>query len=145
MRAPRWAAALAASWAGALLCIAALAAPAAFATLAPADAGRYMGWVFAVEADLSLVVALLLLFIERRRNRDAAESGLRSVLGAETLLLLGTIFCTVAGYFALQPMMAAARLGQGVLSFAMLHAISGGFYALKLVLVLTLAWRFGRR
>ena len=139
--AARGSAGLAAAWAGALLCIAALAAPAAFATLTPADAGRYIGRVFAAEADLSLVVALLLLFIERRRR--AAEPG--SVLGAETLLLLGTIFCTVAGYFALQPLMAAARLGQGAWSFGILHAVSGGFYALKLALVIALAWRFGRR
>ena len=40
------------------------------------------------------------------------------------LLALGTVFCTVAGYYALAPLMAAARAGQGSLSFAQLHGIS---------------------
>jgi len=57
------------------------------------------------------------------------------------VLALGAVFCTVAGYFALQPLMAAARAGQGTLSFGQLHAISAAFYALKLVLVALLAWR----
>jgi hypothetical protein len=51
------------------------------------------------------------------------------------------VFCTVAGYFALQPMMAAARAGEGPLSFGQLHAVSAAFYAVKLLLVLALAWR----
>ena len=67
------------------------------------------------------------------------------VLSAETLLLLGTLFCTVAGYFAVQPLMAAARAGQGGLSFGLLHAVSGGFYALKTLLVIALAWRASAR
>jgi len=57
------------------------------------------------------------------------------------MLALGALFCTVAGYFALQPMMAAARAGQGPLSFGQLHAVSAVFYGLKLLLVLVLAWR----
>jgi len=62
-------------------------------------------------------------------------------VSVEMLLLLGTLACTVAGYFALLPMMDAARQGQGNLSFALLHAISSGFYASKGLLVLALAWR----
>ena len=57
------------------------------------------------------------------------------------ILALGTVFCTVAGYFALQPMMAAARAGQGPLSFGQLHAVSAAFYGAKVLLVLALAWR----
>jgi hypothetical protein len=38
-------------------------------------------------------------------------------------------------------MMEAARAGQGALSFGMLHAISAGFFLLKGLLVLALAWR----
>ncbi len=45
---------LPALWAGLLLCIAAIAAPAAFADLASADAGRVVGCSFAREAWLSL-------------------------------------------------------------------------------------------
>ncbi len=140
----RASAAIAAAWAGLLLCIAALAAPAAFATLASADAGRYLNRLFALEADVSLAVALLLLLIGRRRSPAPAETGAGSALSRETLLLFGTVFCTVAGYFAVQPMMAAARLGQGTLSFGALHAISTGFFALKALLVVLLIWRFSR-
>jgi hypothetical protein len=54
------------------------------------------------------------------------------------------LFCTVAGYFALQPMMAAARAGQGPWSFAALHVASTAFFSLKALLVLVLAWRVSR-
>ncbi len=135
---------LPALWAGVLLCIAAIAAPAAFALLERADAGRLVGRLFAQEAWLSLVLAVVLLAIERGRARAAAAAGQGSVLSANMLLLLGTLFCTVAGYFALQPMMAAARAGQGGLSFGQLHFISAGFFALKGLLVLAMAWRVAR-
>jgi hypothetical protein len=132
---------LPALWAGVLLGIAAIAAPAAFATLERADAGRLVGRIFLQEAWLSLLLAVLLLSIERARARQAAEAGRGSVLSTEMLLLLGTMFCTVAGYFVIQPMMPAARAGQGPLSFGQLHAISSVFYGAKLLLVAALAWR----
>jgi hypothetical protein len=132
---------IAGAWSGVLVCIGAIAAPAAFATLARADAGRFVGRLFMVEAYLSLVLAVLLFLIERRRTRDAAEAGQGSLLSANLVLLLGTLFCTVAGYFAIEPMMAAARAGQGPWSFGALHAVSSGLFALKGVLVLALAWR----
>ena len=140
----RWAFAIAAAWAGVLLAIAVIAAPAAFATLPPPAAGRVVGRIFAQEAYLALALALLLLFIEQRRARQRAEAGRGSVMSLATVLLLGTMFCTVAGYFALQPFMAEARLGRGSWSFGALHAVSGSLYALKTLLVLTLVWRFGR-
>ena len=143
--AQRWVAGLAAAWAGGLACIALLAAPTAFATLPREQASRFVGGLFASEANISLGLALLLLFIEQRRARRAAETGSGRVLSAETLLLLGTLFCTVAGYFAVQPLMAAARAGQGSLSFGLLHAVSGGFYAVKSLLVIGLAWRASAR
>lgn len=128
-------------WAGLLLCIAAIATPAVFATLQRADAGRVVGRIFVVEAWTSLVLAVLLLAIERARARSAAEAGRGSVLSAEMLLVLGTVFCTVAGYFAIQPLMPAARDGQGPLSFGQLHALSSAFFALKIALLAVLAWR----
>ena len=121
-----------------LACLAAMAAPAAFATLGVADAGRVAGRLFAQEAYLSLALAIALLFIERRRQRDAATG---AVFSANVLILLGTLFCTVAGYFAIQPMMAAARAGQGAWSFGALHAASSVLFVLKGLLVLALAWR----
>ena len=128
-------------WAGVLLCIATIAAPAAFALLDRPTAGQVVGWFFAREAWLSLGAAVVLLAVERRRARAAADAGQGSVLSTELLLLLATVFCTVAGYFALQPLMAQARAGQGPLSFGQLHFISVGFFAAKLLCILALAWR----
>jgi len=81
----------------------------------------------------------------RQQARTAAEAGRGSVLNANMLLVLGALFCTVAGYFALQPMMAAARAGQGSLSFGALHGISAGLFGLKALLVAVLAWRLAGR
>jgi hypothetical protein len=127
-----------------LLCIAALAAPAAFAVLPAADAGRVVGRLLAQETNVSMALALLLFFVEQRRARRAAESGRGSVLTTETLLLLGTLFCTIVAAFVVQPMMADARAGQGGWSFGSLHAVSGALYGLKTLLVIALAWRFSR-
>ncbi len=141
--ASRWAALLAGVWAGMLACIGALAAPAAFAVLAATDAGRVVARMLTVEAYLSLALACVLFAIERTRSHRAAAAGTGSVFSANLVLLFGSLFCTVAGHFALQPMLAAARIGQGPWSFGALHAVSGGLFALKGLLVLALAWRLG--
>jgi hypothetical protein len=127
-----------------LLGLATLGTPAPFATLDKALAGRVVGHIFAREAWLSLALAVLLLAMERARAQRAAAAGQGSVLSTEMLLVLGTVFCTVAGYFGLQPLMAAARAGQGAFSFGQLHAISFGLFGLKIVLLLALAWRAQR-
>ncbi len=137
----RFAALIAGLWAGVLLCIGVIAAPSAFATLASAGAGRFVGRLFAQEAYASLALAVVLLVIERQRSQAAAATGAGSVFSANLLLLLGTLFCTVGGYFAVQPMMDAARAGQGTVAFGTLHAVSGGLFVLKGLLVLVLAWR----
>jgi hypothetical protein len=139
--APRFAALIAGLWAGILLCIGALAAPAAFAVLTRPDAGRFVGRLFEQEAYLSLAVAVVLLVVERGRGNRPGAAGQSSVFTANLMLLLGTLFCTVAGHFAVLPLMDAARAGQGSLSFGMLHGISAGFFVLKGLLVLALAWR----
>ena len=135
---------LAGLWAGALLAIALLAAPAAFAVLPAADAGRVVARIFAREALASLALSALLFVIVRQRARAAAVRG-GSVVDADVLIVLGTLFCTIAGYYAVQPMMAAARAGQGPLSFGALHGMSLAFFALKGLLVMTLAWRLTAR
>jgi hypothetical protein len=137
----RGAALLVALWAGVLLAIGAVAAPAAFAVLPAADAGRVAGRMFSVEAHAGLALVVLLFLVERRRARDAAQAGQGSVFSTNLVLLLGALFCTVAGYFALQPMMVAARAGQGAWSFGALHGISSAFFVLKGLLVLVLGWR----
>ncbi len=138
----RLAALLAGVWAGILACIGALAAPAAFAMLARPDAGRFVSRMFEQEAYLSLALAVVLLIIERGRRTDQpGDAGQPSLFSVNLMLLLGTLFCTVAGHFAVLPMMDAARAGQGSLSFGALHGISAGFFVLKGLLVLALAWR----
>ena len=132
---------LAGLWAGILVCIGAMAAPAAFATLASGDAGRVVSRLFAQEAYVSLAVAVILMAIERKHSRHVAAAAPGSVFSANLMLLLGTLFCTVAGYFAVLPLMAAARVGEGPVSFLTLHAVSAGLFVLKGLLVLALAWR----
>jgi len=135
---------LPAVWAGVLLCIALIATPAPFATLASADAGRVVGRIFVQEAWLSLSLAVILLAVERQRAREAAQVGRGSVLSAEMLMLMGTVFCTVAGYFGVQTLLPAARAGQGTFTFGQLHLASTVFFGVKAILVLTLAWRAAR-
>jgi hypothetical protein len=132
---------LPAVWAGVLLCIALIATPSIFATLPSADAGRVVGRIFSKEAYMSLVLGMVLLLLEREAAQRKAELGQGSVFSADMLLALGTLFCTIAGYFAVQPMMEAARAAQGVAGFALLHGVSLGLFALKGLLVLALSWR----
>jgi hypothetical protein len=145
MNLSRVAAWLAGLWAGVLLGVGLIGAPAGFATTLPEIAGRSAGRMFAQEAYLSLAMAILLFAMLRRQARVAAEAGRGSVFDTNMLLVLGALFCTVAGYFALQPMMVTARAGQGALSFGALHGISAGFYGLKALLIATLAWRLAPR
>jgi multisubunit Na+/H+ antiporter MnhB subunit len=102
--------------------------------------------MFAVEAYVSLAVAVIVLILTRRSASVEPEQPVVPALNTDVLLVLGTLFCTVAGYFVIQPMMAAARAGQGGgLSFGALHGLSAGFFALKALLVLLLAWRLAAR
>ena len=135
----RWRTLLAGAWLGLLLCVALISTPAAFANLPAADAGRVAGFILAREATVSLVLGMVLAVLERQIARHAERQ-----FSAGLVLALGTVFCTVVGYFALQPLMAEARLGHGSLSFGQLHAISLGFFGVKGLLVVALAWRASR-
>ncbi len=128
-------------WAGWLLCVALLATPAAFALLARADAARVAGRMLAQEAYTSLALGVLVLVLERVAAQRAVRAGQGGQFTPGMVLALGTVFCTVLGYFALQPMMDAARAGQGALSFGQLHGVSALFYLVKLALVGALTWR----
>ena len=132
---------LAALWGGFLLCIAFVATPSAFAVLERAQAGAFVARVFAIEAQVSLALGLVLLLIERRIARDAVEAGGASnQFSARLLLPVVALFCTIAGYYGLQPMMADAKAGHGVASFAALHGASLAFFGIKGLAVLALAW-----
>lgn len=128
-------------WAGWLLCVALLATPAVFSQLSGAEAGRLVGRMLAQEAYTSLALGVLMLALERLASRRAAEAGTGPQFSPGVMLALGAMFCTVAGYFGIQPLMPAARAGQGAFSFGQLHAASAAFYVIKGLLVLALAWR----
>jgi hypothetical protein len=135
--ADRWCRLLPGLWAGMLLCIAGLAAPAAFSALASAEAGQVVTRIFLREAWLSLALAALLLALQRRQLRQARIGN--------AALLWTTVVCTLLGYFAVQALMPAARVGQGLFSFGQLHLISTVIYGIKTLSVLVLAWRAAAR
>lgn len=137
----RWRVVLNAAWLGAMLGVALLGTTSAFALLPQAEAGRVAGRMLALEAQMSLVLGVITLLLERQvaRRRAAAEGA--SIFSAGMVLALGAMFCTVAGHYGLQPMMAAARAGQSRLGFGALHTLSVAFYVLKAGLVAALAWR----
>lgn len=125
-------------WCGVLIGVGLIGAPAGFAVASSDIAGRSAGRMFAIEAHTSLAVAVVLLIVLRRISaRNAQPSG----IDANVLLVLGSLFCTITGYFVLHPLMAAARVGEGALSFGALHGLSAAFFALKALVVLALAWR----
>lgn len=134
---------LPAVWLGLLLGIALIAAPSLFAILERPAAGRVAARLFALEAQVALGAAVVLLVLERRRTVRGHAEG--SVLSTELLLVLGALFCTVLGHHALQPMMEAARAGSGRWSFGALHGASTALYGLKTLLVGVLAWRAAGR
>jgi hypothetical protein len=134
---------LAALWGGLLLCVAFVSAPSAFAVLGRHDAGLFVGRMFAIEAQVSLAVALILMLLERRIARDAAEGA--DVVSLKLLLPAVALFCTIAGYYGLQPLMADAKAGVGLASFGALHGASLAFFGAKGLVVLALAWISLRR
>ncbi|KQV92022.1 DUF4149 domain-containing protein [Pelomonas sp. Root1237] len=137
---------LAALWGGFLLCVAFAAAPSAFAVLERAQAGAFVARVFAIEAQVSLALGLVLMMIERRIARDTLEGGgVSQQFSARLLLPVVALFCTIAGYYGLQPLMADAKAGAGVASFAALHGASLAFFGVKGLAVLALAWISPRR
>lgn len=136
---------LAGLWAGLLVGLGAIGAPAGFAVTTVEIAGRSAGRMFAIEAHLSLAVAVILLLLHRKTVLAEHDQPPAPALNTNLLLVLGTLFCTIVGYFVLQPMMAAARAGEGSLSFGALHGLSAGLFALKGLLVLALAWRLTAR
>ena len=142
----RWMVLLAACWLGVLLAVAGIATASAFATLPRADAGRVVARVLASEAAVSVLAGAVLMALQRAAARRRAErSPAARQFDAALALPAAAVFCTVAGYYAIQPMMAAARAGQGAWSFGVLHAASTVFFALKGLLVLALAWRLAPR
>ena len=137
----RLAAGLAGLWSGAMAGVAFIAAPTLFTVLPRADAGRVASTLFEKDAYVGLAVGALLLVVTMQRARVDAERGVGSRFSTDMILALAALFCVVAGYFGVQPMIEAARQGRGGLSFGALHGVSMAFFAGKLVAASTLAWR----
>jgi Domain of unknown function (DUF4149) len=131
---------VAAVWLGMVLTLAAVVAPVLFAGLDRTEAGRLAG-MFRIEAYVALGLAVALFLVERRLAALRMQAGRGSMLSMNGVLVLGALFCTVLGYFALQPMMEAARAGQGQWSFGALHGLSSALFVLKGLLLLALVWR----
>ena len=132
-------------WFGVLLAIALIATPAASNSLDKASFGAVARAIFAREAPTSLILGVVLLVIERRDALARHMATGVSQVSTEMLLAAGALFCTVAGYYGVEPMMEQARLGAATsLTFMQLHAISLAFFGVKGLAVLALAWKATR-
>lgn len=140
----RLAAWLVAVWAGCLLALSLGVAPIAFQTFPRELAGAFMGKLFAVEAPLSCLVAMVALVLHRQSRARTDAEGSAGGLDGPVLMMAGVIFCTVVGYYGLQPVMAQARSGGGALSFSAAHGLSMAFFGIRLVLLAVAAWWMGR-
>lgn len=143
-RLARFAGWLAGLWAGAIAATGFIAAPTLFAVLPRADAGRVAARLFQVDADAGLAAGVILLMLATR-GADAVRPAGSSRFSVELMLVLGALFCIVAGHFAVEPMIEAARRGEGGPSFAVLHGIGSIFFVAKFVAVAALAWRLTAR
>ena len=141
---PRLAAWLAGAWAGLIGAIGFVAAPLLFASLPRAEAGGVAARLFAVDATIGICAGALLLLLTFQCARRAADEAGASRFSSDMLLVLAALFAIVAGHYALQPMIEAARRGAAGPSFAMLHGVASAFFLAKFVAVAILAWRLTR-
>ncbi|CAN5117748.1 hypothetical protein BH09PSE6_BH09PSE6_33190 [soil metagenome] len=125
-------------WAGMTWTIGFVVAPLLFQWLAePAAAGDIAARLFRWQAFGSLAIAALYLGVSA-----PAAARLRPTR-MDAWLIAAVVLCVLVGYFGLQPLMSATRLGMaaGVDGargrFGALHAVSGVLY---LVQALALAW-----
>ena len=132
-------------WCGLLLAIGVIAAPAASGALDRASFGAVARAIFAREAPASLALGMLILMLERRAAFDRHQATGVSQFSTEMVLAIAALFCTVAGYYGLEPLMERARSGaDSPLTFMQLHAVSLAFFGAKGLLALALAWRATR-
>jgi hypothetical protein len=127
-------------WTGAVLAIALIAAPSAFAALPSKElAGQVAGRMFAIEAYGSVVLAAAAWFTMKGESLKSSWPFAMALL----LVMIGTI----AGYFGLQPELqqVKATLGSSSGRYAALHGLSMGLYSLKALAWMTasvlLVWR----
>ncbi|MDQ2927425.1 MAG: DUF4149 domain-containing protein, partial [Pseudomonadota bacterium] len=131
---------LAGVWVGLMAGVGLVAAPLLFASLPRVDAQRLAAQLFSLDATIGICIGALLVMIGLQLARGRAERGAGSRFGPEFALALAALLCIVVGYYALQPMMEAARIGTGSLSFGALHGIATSLFLLRLALAAVLAW-----
>lgn len=144
MLASRLRALLVALWAGSLWTTGYMVAPTLFATLSDRMlAGMIAGRLFRIEAWLSVTCALVLLLLEMRWPHTQNIRRRKLVLALIGAMLL----CTLAGYFGIQPFMAALKESAGATGvmasdaaarFGILHGVSSGFYLIQSILAIVL-------
>lgn len=135
--------ALSAVWLGALLSLAFLATPTAFAVLTRSQAGAFASAVLAREAQFSLVMAALLLLLDRA----LAQKAVSRPFGP---LLIGTLLAvafTVLGGFVLAPYLALVKADPSfsALTFGQWHAVSVALFAAKILAVAGISWQLLRK
>ena len=124
-RLARFAGWLAGLWAGAIAATGFVAAPTLFAVLPRADAGRVAARLFQIDANVGLAAGVILLILATR--------------GADAVRPAGS------SRFSVEPMIEAARRGEGGPSFAVLHGVGSVFFVAKFLAVAVLAWRLTAR
>jgi len=123
-------------WVGALWSVGYIAAPALFAHLDSATAGRVAGELFTVVAWMSMVCGALLMLAVRGTTHSSSLARLRSRLIPLMMTLVG------ASEWIVRPLMEAARLPDGTPGegFAMWHGVSAVLYlAASLVAIMLVA------
>jgi hypothetical protein len=124
-------------WAGSLWTIGYLVAPVLFSTLADRVlAGTIAGQLFRIEAWVSVTCAAVLIASLIFGNTNSRPMQQHRLL----FIILAMLFCTLAGYFGLQPFMAELREAAGPggvmdsdlrAKFGMLHAASSALYLVQ--------------
>jgi hypothetical protein len=133
-------------WVGSIWTIGYVVAPTLFASLSDkALAGTLAGNLFRIEAWISVCCGLILVMLARKASDDV-DSRKR-----DFWLVVGMLLCTLIGYFALQPFMAALRAAAGPggvmasdakAQFGILHGVSSLIYLIQSLLGVILILRF---
>jgi hypothetical protein len=124
-------------WAGSLLTICAIAAPAAFAVLDRSSAGRLAGTLFLIETWLGAACALLLFAAAFVHKPLATRLG-------PPWLIAATAAAPLLSDLVLSPMMATARAANDMSRFGMLHGLAAVLFVAAALGALVLVLRFNR-
>lgn len=128
-----------AAWCGMTWAIGYVVAPALFAWLPTRVlAGDLAGALFRLQAWASMVIGAVLL-VFAMLVPPAGETRRSTLAQTDVRIVIAMLVCTLAGYFALQPLMGALRAAMSAHAdlaggmpvatrFAIVHGVSAGFY-----------------